>query len=69
MAVKIQQSTFRDVNRLFTIAADRRLTNVVLISEREDGHLALLVAPDLGLEKINWMIDEIKWALIEETTK
>ncbi len=53
----------RSVDEVLGCAAKMGLSNIFVLSEREDGQVVLLVN-DLTLANSNWLLDKAKMALL-----
>ncbi len=57
--------TFRSVDDVLETGKKLDLSNVVLLSEREDGTMVFLCNEGMSAAQVNWVLDRIKALLIE----
>lgn len=58
---------FRTVDDVLGAASKLGLTNVLVLSEKEDGSIVFL-DNDLTLSKTNWLLDRMKYILLDPHT-
>lgn len=50
-------------------AMDADLTNVIILSQRENGDIYHIESDDLTLATVNWIIDSFKWWFWKQTDR
>ena len=55
---------FESVDAVLATAAKMGLTNVLLLSMRENGNIVFLDSPDLTVAAANWLVDQAKRIII-----
>ena len=51
---------FESVEHVLKTAAQMELTNILILSQRENGNLVFLDSPGLTCAEANWMVDQAK---------
>jgi hypothetical protein len=58
---------FQSVAEVLATAAQMDLPNILILSEKEDGTLVFLEAPELDIAHCNWLLDRMKTLLLMPT--
>ena len=51
---------FETVEQVLACAAKMNLTNVLVLSQRDNGNIVFLDSPELTLAQANWLVDQAK---------
>lgn len=58
-------TSFHSVEDVLETARKMNLPNVLVLAEMENGNLVFLGAPDLSLSATNWLLDRMKYLMLE----
>jgi len=56
---------FHSIEEVLETAKRMNLTNVLVLSEQENGNLIWLECPNMTLAQANWLLDRFKMLLLE----